>query len=303
MEFRELRMDEIPEAVRLWVEVFGVEAPFFETLLAGGDPAEDVSLGAFHSDGRLLSSVHVFMRRIRDREGRPLKVGGIGSVSTHSDFRHQGLSGRLIEMAIAAMSREGCVWSYLGTGVNGHYARYGWRTVSTASVVASLDGLAETPSDHVRERSIVDETLTEMAQIYAAFTAARPMAHVREPRTWQTAIRYRLKEPILCLPGAYLAGQRGEQSWTVVDLAHVDGDLEVLRQLVLAFALRARTAGAKELRFEVPVNAEILRPFSSHRPQEHLHMMARPVEDRISWAELAALLADPRGLHCSLDNF
>ena len=66
--FRTLTPEEMPTAVQLWVDVFGVEAPFFQTLL-DGDPPGGVSVGAFE-DGKLVSSVHVFIRWFRKERSR-----------------------------------------------------------------------------------------------------------------------------------------------------------------------------------------------------------------------------------------
>lgn len=94
------------------------------------------------ANGQIVSTVRVFHRYIY-LNGRIVAMGGIGEVSTKPEHRRQGLSGRLLEMAIEYMTSCGMVISSLGTGVPQHYARYGWepvaRFVSQAEVGAKHD--------------------------------------------------------------------------------------------------------------------------------------------------------------------
>lgn len=297
---RILDPSEYPTAVKLWVEVFNVPAPFFETLLAAG---ENVSVGTF-VDGELVSSVHVFMRWVRDRKGEWQKVGGIGSVSTHENHRRQGHSGRLLTLAIEEMGRAGCAWSYLGTGVNDHYARYGWWTYSTRSWRLEGD-LASGSAAEVRELTTSEADLAAMAKVYEAHSEA-PMKHLRSEGGWRTAIAYRLKPPILGFPAdgpleGYLVGNAGEDAWAVTELV---GSSSVKKVLAGEFLRRANEAGIRKLVFNTGRDlAEEAIPGAAFIPSEGRYMMARPIGGRISDSDLAAVLADPRGRHCDLDNF
>ena len=187
-EYRLLAQEEYPTAVNLWVEVFGVEAPFFETLLEGGDH-DDFSLAAFDGD-KLVASVHVFMRWFRDQTGEPRKVGGIGSVSTLPEARAQGHSFKLLEMAIEEMETRDCVWSYLGTGVNDHYAKHGWRTLSTPFMWGRLrHDLSEALEPPV---TVDEDVLARMAGLHMSDSYTCPMANSRSAEMWKHAVRYRV---------------------------------------------------------------------------------------------------------------
>lgn len=306
-EYRPLRNDEKPP-IELWTRVFGVEEPFFTSLLDGGGAEDNLSLAALEGE-EVVSSVHVFMRRIRDREGRPLKVGGIGSVSTDPGHRKQGHSGRLLEIAVEAMEREGCEWSFLGTGVNDHYAKYGWRTVSTPfrqgtlRIVNPVEATALAPDN---------ATLAAMAPLYEASSATRPMATVRSERTWDTAIRYRLRPEQAAIFGAfdgdrltaYLVVRNSWGSWTFSEVA---GDEARLPELFLAAGSYLVDRKATRVVSILPENPVSLQGFASVVEKVELGEargeMVRPIADRIDWPDLFALYGDPRGRHCDLDAF
>lgn len=305
--YRELEKGEAAP-VALWHRVFGVPEPFFTTLIDGGDASDNVSVAAFEGD-QAVSSVHVFMRRIRDREGRPLKVGGIGSVSTHPDHRQKGHSGRLLEMAVAAMEREGCVWSFLGTGVNDHYARYGWRTVSTPDLWGKLRSDVE---GEARLLTLNEATLDRMASLYEATTATRPMATVRSRQTWRTAVRYRLEADDAFAVGAfdgdrlatYVSVTNPWGKWAIADAA---GEESRYPELLATVASQLRARGVERVYGLVPEDSPAMRAFGgiveSINLAESRSEMLRPIANRISWPDLFALYGDPRGRHCPLDAF
>jgi predicted N-acetyltransferase YhbS len=307
-EYRTLSVDEYPEAVRLWTDVFRVEEGFFTSLLEGGSEGDNVSVAAIE-DGAIVSSVHVFMRRIRDRDGVPLKVGGIGSVSTHSDHRKKGHSGRLLTLALEAMEREGCVWSFLGTGVNDHYARYGWRTVSTPELWGTIRG------DVTGKAKLLtpdNATLEAMTPLYEAASAKRPLATVRSDQAWRTAVRYRLSPERGFLLGtysderlvAYVAVANFWGKWVIVDVA---GEEAAFPTLFAAAATEFRARNVQDVRCLLPQESAGMRAFAAIVDGIHLAEsrgeMVRPIADRISWPDLFALYGDPRGRHCLLDAF
>ena len=76
----------------------------------------------------IVSTVRVFQRSIY-LAGNQYTMGGIGEVSTKEAYRRQGISGKLLQMAIEHMEAERLDFSMLGTGTHRHYARYGWEQV------------------------------------------------------------------------------------------------------------------------------------------------------------------------------
>lgn len=303
VEFLELKPEEFGRPVGLWCEVFRLDPPFFTSLLEGGEGASMAAL----VEGEIVSSVHVFMRWMRDREGRSLKVGGIGSVSTHPGHRKRGFSGRLLEMAVAAMEREGCVWSLLGTGVHDHYARYGWRSASTP------EPWGELREDVEGEATVLepdDATLAAMAALYEVETATRPLATVRTEAAWRTAVRFRLSSQSLVLGAyegdrltAYVVARNPWGRWAFVEAA---GDAGRLPELFAAIASRLRRKVEYNVQAHLP-EGPAMDAFATVvdrvRPAEDRGVMLRPIADRISWPDLFALYGDPRGRHGDLDAF
>ncbi len=311
MVFRTLNKEEIPAAVKLWVEVFQMETSFFQTLL-DGDAPDAVSLGAFDGD-RLVSSVHVFIRWFRDREGRPQKVGSIGSVSTLPEYRSKGCSGRLLQMAIREMGSRECIWSYLGTGVNDHYAKQGWRTVSTPFFRGTLDDLSE--ADQLEKATITEELIDEMAALHMAYTRKRPMANARSRYMWLCAVWYRvtgdIDEVYVSRTGkeldAYLVVRQHADQIELIEGICKEGSDKSLRDLVrLRLAIAASQGIVKvESKFaeDSEGHAAFVESCRKVTPAEDRSWMALPIADRISWPDLAALHADPRGRRSDLDNF
>jgi len=309
--YRLLNPAEMPAAVSLWVSVFGVEAEFFQTLLDGGDP-DDFSVGAFEH-GRQVSSVHVFIRWFRDRNGNPLKVGGIGSVSTLPEARAHGHSSKLLKMAIAEMENRGCIWSYLGTGVNDHYARHGWRTLSTpffrGSLRDDLKGL------QLEKSSVDEELLSRMAAIYQSYSSTRSMANARSKSLWMHSMRYRTTRSHHSVytstdgetTTAYLVCGVSDGCLDLIEgacLPDRDGDLGELISSCLALAA---AEGIQTARYHLPEDSGVYNAFEEACTEvwsgEERSWMGRPIAGRISWPDLAALHADPRGRRSELDHF
>ena len=309
--YRLLEPAEIPAAVELWVKVFGVEAQFFETLLAGGHD-DDFSVGAFEGDQQ-VSSVHVFIRWFRDRQGNPLKVGGIGSVSTLPEARSVGHSSHLLQMAIAEMENRDCVWSYLGTGVNDHYARHGWRSFSTASrrgILAPINSAGD-----LKPTPVTDDLLRQLSKIHFVTTAMRPMANDRSDAHWQHAVRYRvtgktdgvyLSGPVEN-PSAYLVCRESPEQIELVEASFLPGNEEALATLIKDKLAHSAKAGITKVNSLFPVDspeskvveASCERWFAS----EDRGWMARPIGPELAWSDLGALLLDPTGRRSELDNF
>lgn len=299
-EYRVLAPAE-PPPIALWSETFHLEPSFFESVLG----SEDVSLAAFE-DGELVSSVHVYVREMRDRRGRPLRVGRVSNVCTRPDHRKRGHSGRLIERALEEMERRGCVWSLLATRVHKHYARYGWRTVSTPEPWGEI---REDASGEAVDLTPDNATLRAMAALYDAGTEDRPLAMVRGPEAWR-AIRYQISGRTLLLGAydgdrlaAYVVAIRPWGHWAVVEAVGAPA-----RFPGLFGALGARL----RRRIDIYVQAHLpegpaMDAFASMVERvgsgENRETMLRPIAGRISWPDLLALYGDPRGRPGDLDAF
>lgn len=301
----------MPTAIQLWVNVFGIEEAFFQTLLDGGD-SDDFSLGAFEGD-RLLSSVHVFMRHFRNRAGEPLKVGGIGSVSTLPEARSKGYSSQLLQMSILKMADRKCIWTYLGTGVNDHYSRHGWRTVSTPYYRGTLWPAIKPPA--IQPSRVTENLINAMATVYGAHSRTLPMANDRSKKMWNSAVKYRITGPqdevFITYKGsdltAYLVSRQREDGIDLVEAACREGSDQALRDLVRTRLQQASAEGLRKVICFLPKASEAFPAFieacQGIQPAEERGWMVQPIADRISWPDLVAIHADPRGRRSDLDNF
>lgn len=137
--------------------------------------------------GEILSTVRVFHRRIY-LGGETFTMGGIGEVSTKAPYRRQGLSGRLLEMAIDYMEAEGMDFSMLSTGTPRHYSRFGWEEVATYWRQAEVEPLR---CEAVRVVNLQDpKELQRVMNLYHLYSCRLNGPIVRDRRDyWQDWVR------------------------------------------------------------------------------------------------------------------
>lgn len=91
--------------------------------------------------GTVVSTVGAY-HRVADLDGRPLRLGGIGGVMTHPDFRRRGLVRAAMAQAVALFAEEGQEAGLLFC--EGHnvpvYAALGWRLFQGGTIVEQPHG-------------------------------------------------------------------------------------------------------------------------------------------------------------------
>jgi predicted acetyltransferase len=196
----------------------------------------------------MVSAVHV-CRRPLEWNGRTVLCGGIANVATHPDYRSRGLSGELLKMSVAHMEREGFDFSFLGTGLHGHYARYGWEQVD-------LPRYRVTPHGDARPGRLAPEPARHDAAVQAIYAhEARPLQLSRPERyfeKWVPCFWSKGTTEILLLAGrAYAVTRHGEEPdkpLEVVEWRAADADSE--REILAEAAAHARTLGRTQVKFE-----------------------------------------------------
>lgn len=129
MIFRNLKREELESWYDLTGEVFAQTGREYFVRHIMNDPWPVLeSVFVAEDDGKLAATVRVFHRRVY-LNGKAFRMGGIGEVSTRPEYRKQGLSSKLLEMAVAYMENNGFDMSFLFTGVNPHYAKQGYMDV------------------------------------------------------------------------------------------------------------------------------------------------------------------------------
>jgi predicted acetyltransferase len=192
MEFRSLRSDELALFFD-HCDVCHVETPreYFVKACAD-DPAFDpADILAAVDDGRIASTVRVIPRKVY-LGGRAIAMGGIGDVGTRPEYRRRGLSGKLLTMAIARMLEKDMPLSVLFTGVNEHYARYGWVTLTTRHITADIPD-APLPNG-VTARRVTPGDFAALRGLYDLYAPRLGGAIVRDDALyWDRWVRGKLR--------------------------------------------------------------------------------------------------------------
>ena len=125
-----------PDRVDEWLDhcanVFapkGTPRRYFERHLRD-DPHTDLK-GIFVAliDDRIVSTVRVFVRAMYVN-GHEVPCGGIGEVSTHTDYRGRGLAEALLKRSVQYMQEQGMLLSPLHTSnAVPYYEKLGWTVV------------------------------------------------------------------------------------------------------------------------------------------------------------------------------
>lgn len=246
VELRAVSLKEQAQALALWQAVFNTPPGFFERYYdASADPLfqEGDTLGAWNT-GRLVSAMHLCRRPMIWGSGT-LLCGAIANVATLPEARRQGLSRRLLELAIQKMEKERFDFSLLGTGVPDHYAALGWeKTLSPRFTIHPFfDGFSSEVAVHWQPL----ENCEALTAIDAA--APRPLQFVRPDPYWRRWVLWNLgRLPSLwCLRqenGYLLLSVPGDESplfvpeWRAMDAA---GEQELL-QAAASEAVRRQRA-------------------------------------------------------------
>jgi GNAT superfamily N-acetyltransferase len=190
--YRTLRPDEQDAVLDLWVAVLGDDRDIRKRVFCdfADDPQRFAHTHvAVAPDGNLLAAVAYWLRDVRNRDGTPRRTGHIWGVATHPDARRQGHASHLLELAIAAMQREGCFWSLLCAREEAHtlYTRLGWQNIPTSyrSGVLSTTGALDSPY-HVQsyDPRVEDDGWERLAAVYTRYNASRPLTMLRDSRYW-----------------------------------------------------------------------------------------------------------------------
>lgn len=315
MEFRDFSSDsEWADGLVLWEKVFGVGPWLFHSLHRAHEDRQLADCSGAWSGEELVSAVDFFIRHTWTSGGLR-RMGGIGSVATHPEFRRLGLSGKLLEMALAKMESRACDWSVLFTGVNDHYARYGWRnTPLVQDRVELVESGLDLPSGWSIERKSYFHPGEErvLAPLHSGTYEGRPLVHRRTDWYWRTAVRERLNRPnreaVLALfEGAvrgYVVMDTYDQWFELHELA---GDEEAMGAAMRGAAARALETGCRSGAFafaeDLRRHPEVRKVVDSSTTEELPYAMSRVIADRLAWEELESSFADPRAVHLRLDDF
>lgn len=185
MWVREMRAEDRPAVLDLLEHAFRLRE-LFERYM-DFDPAfahRDFLLAV---DGdRPVACVQVFAKTIRLREGEA-RLGGIGSVATHADYRGRGLSSELLVATIERMRARGMALSLLFAGpAQPLYARHGWRRIPLPLIRLRAPAAARpTPAG----RLFQPDDLPRVRALYDDYSGHLAGTTVRDERYWRGQLR------------------------------------------------------------------------------------------------------------------
>lgn len=127
MEFRALNAEELETWLDHVTSVFSGGRRYFSNHWHNDPWRDPEGIRIAIDAGKIVSTVRVFIRKMY-LHGEPVTVGGIGEVSTRSEYRRRGLATRLLKDAIGFMESRNIVTSSLH-GSQRIYSIEGWEKV------------------------------------------------------------------------------------------------------------------------------------------------------------------------------
>ncbi|MBR6321224.1 MAG: GNAT family N-acetyltransferase, partial [Lachnospiraceae bacterium] len=128
MIVRKLKKEDLPEANR--ISAFAFHGRFEDPSVLDQIPEDDTSehWGAFADDG--VMAARIINNRFEGYlDGKPVKNGGIGSVSTLPEYREKGAVRAVFEKLLPEAYRQGEVISTLYPFNHAFYRKFGYETV------------------------------------------------------------------------------------------------------------------------------------------------------------------------------
>ncbi|MFG2599956.1 GNAT family N-acetyltransferase [Streptomyces sp. NPDC048462] len=297
-----------PALAALWKRCF--DSPHLAALHALDPDRHRHTFVAQNDAGEGIDAVVVYVPRlIRDAEGTPRRVGGIGSVATRPEARGQGLVRRLLAAAERTMTAEQCAWSLLFTGTPGVYRGSGWQEFASTYTEGTL--AAPSAAGAFRVRAATARDAVQVAALHHAYNAKRPLSSLRAPEDWAVrvpawygAIDRSLvaQDPVSgALAGWLVAGHEEDR----VEVREFAGTDACLGPLFAAAAAGGRAAGLTRARVRIPVTPGVRAALpvlltEAGQVTEHVGM-ARPL--RAPAGSVRATVSAPGAVHWYGDCF
>ncbi len=210
-------------------------------------------------DERIVSHFGVWDFNMRIGRAR-VRVGGVGSVATHGNYRKRGLVSRIARDSLQAMRQCGYDLTLL-FGIPDFYDRFGYvRAWPTVTFIVSLDELPGwRPPARTRRMRAGD--LADIAKLYnqqnktATGTAVRPTFDLRR-LAFNSCEGHLWKGPDRQTAGYVIVGKPGQGSHELVCTEYA-GNVE---ETVMVLARLARQRLCREIRFaSIPYNSDLCK--------------------------------------------
>ena len=242
---------------------------------------------------RPVCCVQIFEKTIRLR-GRAVRLGGIGSVATHEEYRRRGLAEELMRRSEQRMRERGLPLALL-FGVWGGYTRLGWVRIPARQLALHGDGSRGALREGAVVRDFAEGDLGQVQALYEAYSTRFEGTTLRDDGYWRGQLRYAGapgEDFRVALAGdALVAYARRVDLATPVamEFAHAPGHADMLAALLLELCPRDAA-----LIVRLPPDTELERALAAHAARidrvDDPTLMWR-VLDRAALATLAELSA------------
>ena len=206
---------------------------------------------------RIVSTLRIWDRRVHVG-ATPVRMGGIGGVTTHPDYRERGIATRLMERAAEYMRDDAYDLGLLFTGIPARfYRRLGWCCVPLMGFHAELRRPPQ-PGRSALETLPFDESrdLKETVALYQRHNAGRSGSMLRPRPYWDYApSRVRGVLPTTVVRGpvglcGYINWERGDDGARVYEVAYESGS--ALDALVRCLLDACAEAGVTQINGAIP---------------------------------------------------
>jgi predicted acetyltransferase len=254
---------------------------YFERHVLGDPTLRPEDTLVLVKDGRFVSSVQMFPRTYWV-EGRTMKFGGIGNVSTDPAERKHGYAGLLMAEAVRRMRDLGYAFSMLTTGINSYYEKFGYVTVPRRAMV--FRGLSPKRAPGVRQFARKQD-FGFVRAIYEKYNGELAGPVVRDERYWQGQFDFCGEDPdkflVLERDGrvtGYIRGNIEKGLLQVLEFGALEDIPATCEALIRSLA--SRSVGTPVKMMVSDRERESLAPGLTHVIEEDTAMMILVLDDR-----------------------
>jgi predicted N-acetyltransferase YhbS len=285
MEVRSAHDSERDEVLELLGHWYDDRGEFFARYNHNDPTFRDALCLVARDGGRLVSTVQIFDRAV-NLDGQSVPMGGIGSVFTLEEYRHQRVASALMRLSVDTMVREGFEVSLLFAERLTFYNQFGWREVDRKFSILAAAGALNVPDRFVIDSFETERDLAEIASIHRAYSGRFNVTCVRDNSAWRANLKFAGNQPrhpgegseeyfVLCRDDARIAAYarvtRFHGVSMVMEFGYLPDGIGIEAMLATFKYLGQSAAG-------VPVT---VRRVGDHRRAALLHSASKPDEPSV----------------------
>src|ERR1700685_2070273 len=195
MEVRSAQRSERDEVLELLGHWYNDGAEFFARYNQNDPGFRDALCLVARDGGRLVSTVQIFYRAT-NLDGQSVPMGGIGSVFTLDEYRHQRVASALMRLSVDTMIREGFEVSLLFAERLTFYNQFGWREVERKFSVLPTAAALDASDRFVIDSFETERDLDEIAAIHRGYSGRFNVTAVRDDAVWRANLKFAGSQPL-----------------------------------------------------------------------------------------------------------